>query len=93
MSDVPLPFDVTPPEPRKSLDYLPASTRAKRQKPVYRRVEGSRHKCDDCLRYSAAYYPNDPVPLPAKWERRVRGEGAVWLCTSHKDQWQERDHG
>lgn len=90
-TDEPLPVDIAPPTPRPE-PVLPASAREKRAKPEYRRLHLVKpHQCDDCLLVSSQQYPNDPVPLKAKWERRVRGEGARYLCGPHADQWKAKD--
>jgi len=97
VENVPLPV-AFPEAPERPLpeEVQTAATRKKRAKPVYRHLHLVKpHQCDDCLLVSSQQYPNDPVPLKAKWERRVRGEGARYLCGPHAEKWKAKDdpHG
>jgi hypothetical protein len=91
-TDEPLPLDIEPPKARPTLDVQPAAVRAKRSKPQYRRLHlAVSRTCDDCLAYTIKHYPNDPTPLPANYERRIRGEGAIYLCYQHAQQRRKAD--
>lgn len=88
MEDEPLPLDFPDVPERPGIEVLPAAIRHKREVPIYRRLHGSSHKCDTCTVMAFKW----PAPVPqAKWERRVRGEGARYLCGPCKTQWKETD--
>lgn len=94
VENVPLPVPFPEAPERPGPEVLPASMRKKRARPTYRRIKRrfvTPHTCDDCLLVSHEKYPNDPVPLKAKWERRIVGEGARFLCGPHAEQWHKRD--
>jgi hypothetical protein len=85
--DIPLPLDGLPDAPPR---HRVAPRKGARRKPIYRRVPNIVHRCDDCM---ANHRDNvaAPLALPGRYERRIIGEGARFLCYEHVQHWREYD--
>lgn len=85
-NQLPLPVDnVEPVEP-----YVPPQIKAKRERPVYRQINGgNRPRCDVCV--VNVHKRGQMVIALAHWERRERGKGAVNLCYEHARLWREAE--
>ena len=85
--DVPLPLDGLPQAPDRR---RVAPSKGQRRKPVYRRLAHAVHRCDDCMANHASD-PRAPLALPGRFERRVTGQGARYLCYEHVQHWRDFD--
>jgi hypothetical protein len=86
--DVPLPLDGLPQAPERK--RVAPSNSLRKHKPTYRRLDRATHRCDDCMALHRSD-PHAPLALPGRFERRLVGQGARYLCYEHVQHWREFD--